>query len=244
MLSGPGLWLARSTSRSSLAAGGCAIGLALGMKALYSSAGADALLWILAPSAWLARFVGGIDLTYEPGAGFISHTHHLVIGPACAGINFLVICFLTLYFSFVRCFPSRTRWLISSAVLALGAAVVTNGLRIFVSAHLWNADIYGSWMTPERMHRLAGTAIYYASLLAFYFAVASRFGYTAGRLHRVTPFLWYAGISLGVPLAGRVFSAGAPGFSEHAAWVLAVASILTLAMFLPSVVRNRVCWKR
>jgi exosortase K len=177
--------------------------------------------------------VGGIDLIYEPGAGFISHTHRMVVGPACAGINFLVICFLTLYFSFGRHFPSKTRWLISSAVLSLGAAIVANGLRIFVSAHLWNADIYSSWMTPERMHRVAGTAIYYASLLAFYFAVASRFGDTGGRTS-VMPFCGMRA-SPGVPLAGRVFSEGVP-FSEHAAWVLAVASILTLAMFLPSVV--------
>jgi len=237
-------WLAPSTPQSSLVAGGCAIGLALGMKTLYSRAGADALLWILAPSSWLARFVGGIDLTYEPGAGFISHTHRMVVGPACAGINFLIICFLTLYFSFARRSSRKTEWLISSAILSLVAAIIANGLRISVSARLWDADIYGSWMTPDRMHRLAGTAIYYVSLLAVYFAVASRLGDTAGRTQRLAPFLWYAAISLGVPLAGRVFSDGARGFSEHAAWVLAIASTLTFAMFLPSVVRNRVCWKR
>lgn len=53
-------------------AGACALAIAFGLKAFYSRAGATELLWILAPSAWLARFVGGIDLAYEQGAGFIS----------------------------------------------------------------------------------------------------------------------------------------------------------------------------
>lgn len=67
-----------SVMRGRIITGICALGLALALKAFYSHAGANELLWILAPSAWLARFVGGIDLVYEQGAGFISHAHHLV----------------------------------------------------------------------------------------------------------------------------------------------------------------------
>src|SRR5262245_1777727 len=123
----------------------CALGIALGLKAFYSRAGAGELLWILAPSAWLARFVGGIDLVYEQGAGFISHSHRLVVGSACAGVNFLIICFLCLYFSFAR----QPRRLAVSLAISFIATVLANGLRIFVSAHLWDADIYGQWITRE-----------------------------------------------------------------------------------------------
>ena len=66
---------------------------------------------------------GGIDLVYEQGAGFISHTHHLVVGPACAGMNFLVICFLCLYFSFSRHFSSKVRWLSYSLLISFAATV-------------------------------------------------------------------------------------------------------------------------
>src|SRR5262249_240830 len=215
----------------------CALGIALGLKAFYSRAGAGELLWILAPSAWLARFVGGIDLVYEQGAGFISHAHHLVVGSACAGVNFLIICFLCLYFSFARQFSSKPRWLVYSLLISFAATVAANGLRIVVSAHLWDADIYGQWITPERMHRVAGTGIYYASLLALYFAVASCVG-----AHATTtwPLFWYMSVSLGVPLVGRMFSQGAPGFVAHAAWVLAVAVFLTGVKVLPSVLGNRI----
>jgi len=214
-----------------------ALAIAYALKSFYSRAGATELLWILAPSAWLARLVGGIDLVYEQGAGFISRTHHLVVGPACAGVNFLIICFLCLYFSFARHFSSKMRWLAHSLIIAFGATVAANGLRIFVSAHLWDADIYGQWITPERIHRLAGTVIYYASLLALYFAVESRMRVAAPK---PSPLFWYVSVSLGVPLAGRVLSGGTPGFAAHAAWVLGIALFLTLVMVLPSLLRNRI----
>jgi exosortase K len=213
----------------------CTVGVALGLKAFYSRAGATELLWILAPSAWLARSVGGIDLAYEQGVGFISHTHHLVVGSACAGVNFLIICFLCLYFSFARHFSSKTLWFAHSLLISYVATVAANGLRIFVSAHLWNADIYGGWITADQMHRLAGTAIYYASLLALYFAVDSRVG---ARAHRIAPLFWYVAISLGVPLAGRVVSQGTPGFAAHATWVMAVVLVLTMVAVLPRIPRT------
>jgi len=227
----------RWPDRASLVAGTCAAGIALGLKFFYSRAGATELLWILAPSSWLAKFVGGVDLVYEQGAGFISHTHHLVVGPACAGVNFLIICFLCLYFSFARHFLSRMRWLGSSLLISFGATVAANSLRIFATAHLWNADIYVEWITRPQMHRLAGTVIYYTSLLALYLAVESRIGVrTAG----AAPLLWYLGISLGIPLAGRALSEGAPEYAEHAIWVLAVALLINVVKALPSALRNRI----
>jgi exosortase K len=214
-----------------------AVSAAVGIKGFYSRANADQLLWVLAPSAWLAKFIGGIDLVYEQGAGYISHKHHLVVGSSCAGVNFLVICFLCLYFSFARRFDSKAQWLFLSAIVAFAGTVAANGLRIFVSAHLWDATFYRTWMSAEEMHRLAGVAIYYASLLALYVAVQSRIGASAPRS---APLLWYVGISLGVPLAGRIYAGGGGDFAVHAAWVLAVVILLTIAKALPATLRNRI----
>jgi exosortase K len=217
-----------------------AVSLAFAVKAFYSRAGADELLWVLAPSAWLAKFIGGLDLVYEQGAGFISHAHRMVVGPACAGVNFLVICFLCIYFSFARRVPSRSRWLLYSGLISFAGTIAANGLRIVVSAHLWNADIYKGWLTPDLLHRIAGVAIYYASLLAIYLVVDSRIG---RRAPAVAPLAWYLGISLGVPLAGRAYAEAPPGFAGHAAWVIAVALLLTLIHLLvkalPYARRNR-----
>jgi len=226
-----------SSHRSSFALMLAAASAAVGIKAYYSRAGADQLLWILAPSAWLAKFVGGIDLVYEQGAGYISHKHHLVVGPSCAGVNFLVICFLCLYFSFARRFDTKTRWFVLSAIIAFAGTVVANGLRISVSAHLWDATFYRTWMSAEEMHRVAGIAIYYASLLTLYMVVQLRIGTAAPRS---APLLWYVGISLGVPLVGRLYAGGGGNFAAHAAWVLAVVILLTFAKALPATLRNRI----
>ena len=80
-----------------------AVGLlaALGLKYYYSIAGADDLGWILTPVARLAGLLGEIHFQWEPHAGFVSHSSEVIIAPACAGINFLIICFSTIYFTFV-----------------------------------------------------------------------------------------------------------------------------------------------
>jgi exosortase K len=237
---------AASASRSPTAvvAGASALGLAVAAKAFYSGAPAGDLLWILAPSAWLARLIGGIDLAYEPGAGFISHTYHLIVGPSCAGINFLVICFLTLYFSFAARCRSRMRWFASSAAVALAAAIAANALRIAVAAHLWDAGFYRSWMTQEEMHRVAGTVIYYGSLMGLWASVDSWTRVTPRRASRLAPLAWYVSISLGVPLMhrlyGRLYGEGTLGFSEHAVWVLGIVTLVTMLMFFPSAVAWRV----
>jgi hypothetical protein len=87
------------------------------------------------------------------------------------------------------------------------------------------------------MHRLAGIAIYYASLLALYFAVACRVG---KRAPKVAPLFWYSGVTLGVPLAGRVCTGVTPEFAGHTAWVMGVVLFITLVKTLPSALRNRV----
>jgi exosortase K len=220
----------------SLLCGACAVAIALGLKWFYSRADATDLLWVLAPASWLAGFLGGLDLVYEEGAGFIIHEHRLVVGPSCAGVNFLVIAFLCLYFSFGRYASGRSLWLLYSLVTSFGATVVTNSLRIVVSAHLWSADIYGPWMNREQMHLLAGVAIYYASLVALYLAVASRL---RAQAPAIAPLCWYLGIFLGVPLASRMFR-GTPGLTENAVWVVAVVLLLTLVKALPFMVRNRI----
>lgn len=220
-------------------AGAAALSIAVALKAFYSTAGAGDLVWILGPSSWLARVLGGIDLAWEPGAGYISHTYRLIVGPSCAGINFGVIAFLALYFSFAGRRRSRWRWLASSMVLAFAAAIVANAVRIVVSAHLWDAAFYLEWLTGEEMHRAAGTLIYYGALIGLWAAVDSGTRARAGWIWLV-PFSWYVGISLGVPVAHRVSIVRTDHFREHAAWVLGILTLVTLIVFLGWIVASTV----
>jgi exosortase K len=219
------------------------LALGFGAKAFYSHAGPDELLWILAPSSWLARVAGGVDLRYEAGGGFISHADHLVVGTACAGVNFLIVAFLTLFFAFGARFAgtrAKLGWLLASAGLAYVATIVTNGLRIAVSARLFAADIYGGALTPERLHRLAGTVLYYGSLLGLCLSVGAAL---KAPCRRWVPLVWYALISVGVPLAGRAWTGDAARFAEHVAWTLGIACLLTAIALVPALLRDRIQWK-
>jgi hypothetical protein len=269
-------------TRTSAVTGGLALALAFGAKAFYSHAGPNELLWILAPSSWLARFAGGVDLRYEDGGGFISHADHLVVGTACAGMNFLIVAFLTLFFAFGARFASREvelcsteriagapaqvclrgvvaggsepvrgfrarlaararlGWLLASVGLAYVATIVTNGVRIAVSARLFAADIYGGALTPERVHRLAGTVLYYGSLLGLCLAVGAAL---KAPCRRWVPLACYALVSVGVPLAGRAWAGDAARFAEHVAWTLGIAALLTAIALVPALLRDRIQWR-
>lgn len=189
--------------------GGAALVVALAVKAFYSRAGADELTWVLAPSSWLARHAGGLDLAYERGAGFISHAHHLVVGAPCAGVNFLLVAFVALAVPFVSRFPTargKAAWIGGAAIVAYAATIVTNAARIVISARLYELDVYGGVVTPERVHRLAGTVVYYGSLLGLFFAVEAVLG---TRARRWVPLACYLAVCVGVPVAGRAFAAAA-----------------------------------
>lgn len=214
----------------------CAVAIALGLKAFYSGADTESLLWILGPSAWLAQWLGGIDFTYEQGAGFVSHQHRLIVGPSCAGVNFFVIALLGSYFSFAGRRPSAARWLAQSVLIAYSATVLANGLRIVVVAHLWNATFYDGVLSHEDMHRLAGASVYYTSLLAVYFVLER---WVRARVAISAPLWWYLGVSLGLPLAGRLVGGNPPAFAVHATWVGGVAMLLTLVRALPWTRRNQ-----
>jgi exosortase K len=255
-------WLrARIPAAAVYAAGGA---VAYGLKAFFSGANADDLRWVLAPTCWLAEGITGTVFTHEAGAGFISHTNHIVVGPACSGLNFLIVCFAALFFSFARRLHrpwERVAWLLASLALAYTATIATNALRVTLAVNLFRLNIYGEILTAARVHRLMGTVLYCASLVAVHRLVENRFAAQpalarrhrgacprfAGTLHtptftpchqplapaarrlarlRLSPFIWYIGVAVIIPL-GRRSPRGLDGrFAEHAATVVGTVLLL------------------
>jgi exosortase K len=202
-----------------------ALSLAALIKHYFSQAGADDLDWVLGPSCALVSWVGGIALSHGPGAGYITHEYRMVVGPACAGVNFFIIAILALYFSFQGRFAGLVRkalWLIEAVALAYAATIASNGLRILGAAHLYTLDVHGSYWNPERLHRMLGTLIYCASLFALC-AVVGRFAgdKAAGResalVARLVPLGSYVGVAVGVPLLNRAYVHN-PGRSWNMRW--------------------------
>ncbi len=195
--------------------------LALGVKAFYSHAGGPALAFVLAPSCWLATHLGGIDLVAEEGAGFISHAHRMVVGPACAGVNFFVIAFLAVYLSRrMTGVRERAGGLLIAVAVAYVATILTNGLRIILAAHLFQLGGVG-WFTPERLHRLAGVVIYCVAVVTLCRAVAPE------RRSLLIPLACYLGVAIGLPLLNG--AARNRLFVEHAL-VVTGATLVVLAI--------------
>jgi exosortase K len=206
---------------------------AFGLKLAYSRAGATELEWVLGPSCWLARELGGLPLSHEIGAGWISHHPRMVVGPACAGVNFLVVSLLAVFFSAAE---RRTKWswCVCSLAIAYAATLGTNALRIVFAAQLYELPLDSGWLTPARLHRLLGVVLYCSALLGLCRLAGARVG--------LGPFYWYAGVVIGLPLLNRAFL-NAPGqFAEHAAITLGVGLAVVLAWKLIGRCIDRLSW--
>jgi exosortase K len=217
----------------------------VGLKRLYSTADAAELAWILTPTCWLARTLGGIQLEAVEGVGFVSHAERIVVGPPCAGVNFLVICAGMLFFSFVGRFRApwgRALWLPCSGAAAYAATLGANTLRIVLAARLYALDPHDAALTPEMLHRLAGTLLYSLSLLGVYLCAEAWLGRaarTARALPGLVPCAWYLGVTLGVPLVTRAYREDPARFLTHAGCVVGVAVAVLLLASLPALLRDR-----
>jgi exosortase K len=215
------------------------------LKLSYSRAGADELLWVLGPSAFVAE-LAGVELVPEPGAGFISRSAHMVVGPACAGVNFLIACWLALYLSAqAELRRPHILQLLAASALCLGTAylvtVSVNGLRIALAAQLFSLDLYGSHLTKARVHRLLGVVLYSAALLATCLAaqrLQSSKVRQLGAARRLSVALCvYLGVSLGIPVLNRAFVKNPAHFAEHASLTLGGA----LGVLLLFLLAHRLC---
>src|SRR5215510_15997249 len=73
-----------------------ALASAFALKLHYSTASANQLRWILAPTTALVELVSGATFEFESYAGYISRERGFLIANSCAGVNFLIAAFLML----------------------------------------------------------------------------------------------------------------------------------------------------
>ena len=228
--------------------------LSLGLKYYYSHAGNDDLHWILIPTSRVVEYLSGIHFERELPIGLVNHPYRFIIVPSCAGINFLTITYSTLFFSFVHRLKGielKLLWLGISAGFAYLFTLLANALRIIAAIYLYRADIYGGWVTLERVHRIEGTFVYFLFLLIAYLSVGrvsqGLIPKTSGErkgpalkgkefvhiIHRcLVPFFWYSLIGLGIPLLRMAYREDGTKFTEHFSKVTSVCLCILLLLFL------------
>ena len=150
-----------------------ALALAYAIKRWYSHADADALAWMLVPTARLVGALYRAPFYFSPGYGWVSPALDFAIVPACAGVNFLVMAlgaFTCGILPQAKTPAARVRWFVAGAAAAYAVTVLANSVRIAVAIQLHEHPL---GVDPAQAHRIEGSVVYLAFLLGFY-AVAQR----------------------------------------------------------------------
>ena len=215
---------------------------ALALKWFYSSATADELRWILAPTTALVEMLSGRSFAFESYTGYMSSDHTFVIAVPCAGVNFLLTAFLmiTLRLLWRERFQGVSwRFLPVAALMAYAATLIANTMRICVALEIQRRSIEVSWLTSNQLHRLEGIVIYFGFLLLL-FMLLERMDAGEPRRMLFFPVLIYYATTLGIPLINGSYRQ--PAFWEHFIFVIILPALL--AFFVGAALRGRPWWTK
>lgn len=219
-----------------------ALALACLLKHHYSHASAEDLRWILQPTTFLTSCLVSGEFAFQAGEGYLSREHSVLISPACAGVNFLVVALLSLVLGFSGRFESwrqRWLWLAGSIVAAYLTTLLVNALRIALSVALAHLAARVTGLTFQSVHRLLGIFIYLFGLIGLCLTVqlwlASR-GLVSRKAAGVHPnrapllaLGCYVAVTLLVPLLGG--AAHNPEYWSHAAPVSVLVGLSAALLF-------------
>ncbi len=234
-----------------------AVLLALAVKYHYSRADPADLAWILKPTAGLVSLISGNAFEFAGGSGYVCPGRGVVIAPACAGVNFMLMAFGMAVFAGLPAMRGRRHglaWICFSLAAAYCLTLGVNTLRILVSMQTLATGLSGTDSLWEQVHRLEGVGIYFFFQYLFYSMIiqitgqyaaagpvglsrsaAAPVGRGVGRkilVRGLVPCAWYLAVTLGVPFLNRAAGKFGSRFFEHAAMVLGLCltTWLCLAM--------------
>jgi exosortase K len=220
---------------------------AVGLKLCYSRATVDELGWILRPTAGAVGWLLGRPLWRDPDLGWTAGDRGFVIAPACAGVNFLVLAFALPAAGFAHRFHAsrhRWAWVLGVAGVAYPATIAVNSLRIVLAVTLYGIEMPMAWLTAERVHRLAGTAVFLLGLWAVWLAydrVSARLTRAAasGGSGLFVASAAYVGLTLVVPFLNGAWPRFGARYVEHVLTVsLLAVALLSLTCWFTTSRRN------
>lgn len=212
---------------------------AVGLKAYYSTASVNQLRWILAPTAWLVELVTGSRFAFESYTGYINSEHTFVIAASCAGVNFVIACFLML--AIRKLWRDRQvgiRWwsIPVAAVVAYLTTIVANTVRISIALQMRPVSGESHGLSAEQVHRLEGVLVYFGFLLLLFLFTerveekssllgpASNLSCWLGSI--LFPLAIYYATTLGMPFLNGAYRSSE--FWEHSRFVLLAPIVLMI----------------
>src|SRR5215217_8511361 len=210
---------------------------ALALKQYYSTATANELRWILAPTTFIVELLSGRSFEFEAYTGYMSSDRTFVIAVPCAGVNFLITTFVML--ALRRLWNERVqgvswRFLPISMAVSYVTTVIANAVRIFIALKIQRGSVEVSGLTGNQLHRLEGIVVYFGFLMLL-FVLMERRRFSARLL--VFPVIIYYVMTLGVPVVNGSFHRA--GFWEHFGFVMVMPLVVMLPVLLVKLVRTR-----
>jgi exosortase K len=221
-----------SAGRANVVALAVSLALAAGAKQVASRGGPDDLRVLTAPTQALVTAATGVGFTSEPGYGYVSLDHHLVIAKSCAGVNHLAAVFVLLALTVVPAVrASRAKLLVLPALAAAAWAVTVaaNALRLAVAMALHDGGVAFGWLDAARVHRLAGIVVYFASLVAAHAAARRLVARETPAPLVLVPLGVYLAVAIAAPLANGAYAARPRLFVENTAWIVAGSAAVVIA---------------
>ena len=208
---------------------------AFALKQYYSTATANELRWILAPTTLIVELLSGRSFQFESYTGYMSNDHTFVIAVPCAGVNFLITAFVML--ALRRLWEGRFesvswRFLPISMAVSYVATVITNAVRICVALEIQRRSVEVSWLTENQLHRLEGIVVYFGFLVLLFVLMERR----KSRKMWALPLVIYYVMTLGVPIVNGSFQRA--GFWEHFGFVMVMPLVLMLPLLIVWFVRH------
>jgi len=208
---------------------------ALALKQYYSTATANELRWILAPTTLIVELLSGRSFVFESYTGYMSSDHTFVIAVPCAGVNSLITAFVML--ALRRLWNGRFervswRFLPISMAVSYVATVIANAMRIVIALEIRRRSVEVSWLTENQLHRLEGIVVYFGFLMLLSVVMERK----NSRKMWVFPLVIYYAMTLGVPLVnGSLYRAG---FWEHFGFVIVMPLVIVLPVLVVRFVRQ------
>ncbi len=229
------------------------------LKLFYSRAASNDLLWILAPTAWWVRILGGIPFCYRPQVGYVNHTLQFVLAPSCSGVQFLMAALAVLIFSYaheMRTLKKGVAWIAISMAAAYPFTIMANAIRIILAIRLPKVltAMGGGDLPAKQIHTIIGIAVYFPALLLLYqifSPIARRFSATIScesdstssntpksqippesvkKSSLLLPLFWYLFVVLGLPFLNRAYERE-NAFIPYAILVTVLCGIITGTLF-------------
>jgi len=204
------------------------------LKQYYSTASANQLRWILAPTTACVELVSATSFEFESHSGYISKDRSFLIANSCAGVNFLITAFLMLSVrKLLRDRSQNIAWgfIPTAALIAYLVTLVANTTRIAIALRLPQMPAGVSGLNRYQLHRFEGIFIYFGFLMVLFVVSERMRSETTTVLFRqsVFPLVVYYATTLGIPLANGAYRRGTD-FWEHSLFVLLIPLVLILPL--------------